>query len=65
MTNLSLSLRHLSVQPAREDEARPAARPFASETQTVAEIMEVFIKLLNLIEKACQSVEDKNVSKLR
>ena len=61
---LVTSLRHLSVQPSHEEEARPITRPFANETQTVSEIMEVFIKLLNLIEKACQSVEDKNVSKL-
>ena len=62
---LVASLRHLSVQSLREDvEARPVARPFNIEAQTVSEIMEVFIKLLSLIEKACQSVKDKNVSKL-
>lgn len=62
---LVASLRHLSVQsPREESESRPAPRAAVNEAQTVSEIMEVFIKLLSLIEKACQSVEDKNVSKL-
>lgn len=59
------SLRQLNVQPSNEDSRmRDMAKPFVNETQTVSEIMEVFIKLLSLVEKACQSVEDKNVSKL-
>lgn len=62
---LVVSLRNLSVNPSREDsEPRQAPRAAANDAQSVSEIMEMFIKLLSMIEKSCQSIEDKNVSKL-
>jgi CCR4-NOT transcription complex subunit 1 len=59
---LVASLRHLSSQPMRS-ESIPDNQP-SVDVQSVPEIMDIFIKLLNLIEKACQSANDTNVSKL-
>lgn len=62
---LVASLRHLSVHSSQDEvEIRTTPKTSTSEIQTVSEIMEVFIKLLNSIEKVCQLSEDKNVSKL-
>lgn len=58
------SLRQLSLHSSSRDTQEPRLISKTNDVQTVAEVMEVFIKLLSLIEKACITSEQNIVSKL-
>jgi len=67
------NLRGLSVQPPMPypaehvqlaPMAKPSAVPAATNAISVPDILDIFVKLLGHIERACSACEEKNVSKL-
>lgn len=51
---------HVQQPPA----PKPAAAPIVNSTISVPDVLDIFVKLLGHIERACSSCEEKNVSKL-